>query len=195
MFCPDHPQRIHRPHPPLCQLVGKPSCILKKKEGCSIQATSEHAAGVGKCASYGRRGRGSGRQGAKYRSTKQQLQRPANGPASRRLFISVSAFNFRVEKAVKKDAVSQSVSHRSAQFYVQPTAVSAGSPPVVRRLFEVNSEPHTGARPNFPKCPANRPAKSLSTLEKLRIVSASANVILALTSSQQNSNLSSTKIV
>ena len=37
--------------------------------------------------------------------------------------------------------------HRSAQFYVQPTAVSAGSPLVVRRLFEVNSEPHTGARP------------------------------------------------
>ena len=38
------------------------------------------------------------------------------------------------------------------QFYVQPTAVSAGSPPVVRRLFEVNSEPHTGARPSVRLC-------------------------------------------
>ena len=27
-------------------------------------------------------------------------------------------------------------------------AVSDGSPPVVRRLFEVNSEPHTGTRPS-----------------------------------------------
>ena len=134
MFCPDHPQRIHRPHPPLCQLVGKPSCILKKKEGCSIQATSEHAAGVGKCASYGRRG-----QGAKYRCTNEQLRRPANGPASRRLLIS------------SKKTRSQSVSQKP-QFYVQPTAVSDESPPVVRRLFEVNSEFHNGARPSVRLC-------------------------------------------
>jgi hypothetical protein len=30
--------------------------------------------------------------------------------------------------------------------------VSAGSPPVVRRLFEVNSEPHTGARLSVRLC-------------------------------------------
>ena len=46
---------------------------------------------------------------------------------------------------------AQSVTH-IAQFYVQPTAVSAGSPLVVRRLFEVNSEPHTGARPSVRLC-------------------------------------------
>ena len=34
-------------------------------------------------------------------------------------------------------------------FAFSPAAVSAGSPPVVRRLFEVNSEPHTGARPSI----------------------------------------------
>jgi hypothetical protein len=46
---------------------------------------------------------------------------------------------------------SQSVSQKP-QFYVKPTAVSAESPPVVRRLFEVNSEPHTGARPSVRLC-------------------------------------------
>ena len=75
---------------------------------------------------------------------------PRKKSAPRRLFISVSAFNFRVEKAVKKRR-SQSVT-QIAQFYVQPTAVSTGSPPVVRRLFEVNSEPHTGARPSVRLC-------------------------------------------
>ena len=49
-------------------------------------------------------------------------------------------------------AAKRRTSHRSAQFYVQPTAVSAGSPLVVRRLFEVNSEPHTGARPSVRLC-------------------------------------------
>jgi hypothetical protein len=39
-----------------------------------------------------------------------------------------------------------------AHFYVQPTAVSVGPPPVVRRLFEVNSEPLTGARPSVRLC-------------------------------------------
>ena len=33
-------------------------------------------------------------------------------------------------------------------------AVSTGSPLVVRRLFEVNSEPHTGARPSVRLCVA-----------------------------------------
>ena len=47
----------------------------------------------------------------------------------------------------KTNAVTQ-----KPQLYVQPTAVSAGSPPVVRRLFKVNSEPHTGARPSVRLC-------------------------------------------
>jgi hypothetical protein len=55
----------------------------------------------------------------------------------------------RLLKAVKK--TGQSVS-QNAHFYVQPTAVSAGSPPVVRHLFEVTLEPHTGARPSVRLC-------------------------------------------
>jgi hypothetical protein len=56
------------------------------------------------------------------------------------------------EKGYKKaQSVSQSVT-QSPQFYVQPTAISAEPPPVVRCLFEVNSEPHTGARPSFRLC-------------------------------------------
>jgi hypothetical protein len=54
------------------------------------------------------------------------------------------------EKAVRSHR-SPPVSQKP-QFYVQPTAVSAGPPPVLRRLFEVNSEPHTGARPSVRLC-------------------------------------------
>ena len=38
------------------------------------------------------------------------------------------------------------------QFYVQPSSDFCWIPPVVRRLFEVNSEPHTGARPSVRLC-------------------------------------------
>jgi hypothetical protein len=55
-----------------------------------------------------------------------------------------------------EDIKQKNTGHQSrtqiAQFYVQPTAVSAGSLLVVRRLFEVNSEPHTGARPSVRLC-------------------------------------------
>ena len=51
----------------------------------------------------------------------------------------------------KRRTTTQAVT-QNAQFYIQPTAVSDGSPPVVRRLFEVNSEPHTGARPSVRLC-------------------------------------------
>ena len=54
-------------------------------------------------------------------------------------------------KSSKIAPISHAVT-QNAQFYVQPTAISAGSPPVVRRLFEVNSEPHTGARPSVRLC-------------------------------------------
>ena len=53
---------------------------------------------------------------------------------------------------MKRGKKTRTTSHRSPQFYVQPTAASAGSLPVVRRLFEVNSEPHTGARPSVRLC-------------------------------------------
>jgi hypothetical protein len=56
---------------------------------------------------------------------------------------------------MKSSKIAPRTSHavsQKLQFYVQPTAVSAGSPPVVRRLFEVNSEPHTGARPSVRLC-------------------------------------------
>jgi hypothetical protein len=74
---------------------------------------------------------------------------PANGPSSSAFNFRVAAFNFRVEKAVK--------SHRSprsqiAQFYVQPSSGFCWISSVVRRLFEVNSEPHTGARPSVRLC-------------------------------------------
>jgi hypothetical protein len=52
VFCPDHPERNLRPNPPLCQLVGNPSCILAKKKGTEVYKTRAAAT---------RRGRGSGR--------------------------------------------------------------------------------------------------------------------------------------
>jgi hypothetical protein len=52
---------------------------------------------------------------------------------------------------VKKDAVTQSRTQKP-QFYVQPSSDFCWIPPVVRRLFEVNSEPHTGARPSVRLC-------------------------------------------
>jgi hypothetical protein len=53
-------------------------------------------------------------------------------------------------KSSKIPPVSQS--RRSRNFTFSLATVSAGSPPVVRRLFEVNSEPHTGARPSVRLC-------------------------------------------
>ena len=58
-----------------------------------------------------------------------------------------SAFNKQYKKTHH-----QSRSHRSPQFYVQPSSGFCWIPPVVRRLFEVNSEPHTGARPSVRLC-------------------------------------------
>ena len=60
----------------------------------------------------------------------------------------------RFKKGLGDDKQKKNTQSRSQkpQFYVQPTAVSAGSPPVVRRLFEVISEPHTGARPSVRLC-------------------------------------------
>jgi hypothetical protein len=94
---------------------------------------------------------GGGRQGAKYRSTNQQLRMPREWARSSSAFnFRVAAFDVRGFKSSKKKP--QVTSHRSPYFYVQPTAVSAGPPPVVRHLFEVNSEPHTGARPSVRLC-------------------------------------------
>ena len=64
--------------------------------------------------------------------------------------VSLLSILFLILKhGVKKTTVTVT---QIAQFYVQSTAVSAASPPVVRRLFEVNSEPHTGARPSVRLC-------------------------------------------
>ena len=59
---------------------------------------------------------------------------------------AAGAFN----KAVKKQAPPPVT--QIAQFYVQPSSGFCWTPPVVRRLFEVNSEPHTGARPSVRLC-------------------------------------------
>ena len=98
----------------------------------------------------GRRGRSSGRQGAKYRSTNQQPRMPREWSAPHRLLISVSAFKFRVEKGVRCHAGRQSVS-QIAQFYFQPSS-NFDDPPCSAASFKVNSEPHTGARPSVRLC-------------------------------------------
>jgi hypothetical protein len=88
----------------------------------------------------GATGDAGGAAGGKERSTKAQTNTrecPANG---------ISIFLI-LKHGVKKQSVTQ-----IAQFYVRPTAVSAGSPHVVRRLFEVNLEPHTGTRPSARLC-------------------------------------------
>jgi hypothetical protein len=51
-------------------------------------------------------------------------------------------------KSSKKRRTTQAVSHQKPQFYVQPSSGFCWIPPVMRRLFEVNSEPHTGVRPS-----------------------------------------------
>ena len=71
--------------------------------------------------------------------------------AKKSLHQRIGSFNVRGFYKQLKKTTTQSVGQKP-QFYVQPTAVSAGSPPVVRRLFEVNSEPHTGARPSVRLC-------------------------------------------
>jgi hypothetical protein len=90
---------------------------------------------------YGRRGRGSGRQGAKYRSTNQQLRMPREWARSSSAFnFRVAAFKFRVEKAVRFHHRSPVTSHRSPQFYVQPSSGFCWIPPCSAASFEVNSE-------------------------------------------------------
>jgi hypothetical protein len=99
----------------------------------------------------GRRGRGSGRQGAKYRSTNQQLRMPRKWARSSSAFnFPIAAFNFRGFYKGKKTPGTTTT--QIAQFYVQPSSGFCWIPPVVRRLFEVNSEPHTGARPSIRLC-------------------------------------------
>ena len=103
----------------------------------------------------GATGDAGGAAGGKERITEAQTnncERPANGPAPRRLLISES--RLLIPAAFirgKKTSVSQQ-SRRSRNFKFSVAAVSAGSPPVVRRLFEVNSEPHTGACPSVRLC-------------------------------------------
>jgi hypothetical protein len=46
-------------------------------------------------------------------------------------------------------------SHQNPQFYVQPSSVFCWTPPCSAASFELNSEPHTGARPSVRLCGAN----------------------------------------
>ena len=72
------------------------------------------------------------------------------GQISERLFRDSLDVNLRYMG--KKNRHRSLTGHRSAQFYVQPSSGFFWIPPVVRRLFEVNSEPHTGARPSVRLC-------------------------------------------
>jgi hypothetical protein len=67
------------------------------------------------------------------------------GQISERLFRDSLDVNLRYMGT--KNRHRSLTGHRSAQFYVQPSSGFFWIPPVVRRLFEVHSEPHTGARP------------------------------------------------
>jgi hypothetical protein len=71
------------------------------------------------------------------------------GQISERFFRDFLDVNLRF-RGKKPPPVTRAV--RSRNFTFSLAAVSAGSPPVVRRLFEVNSEPHTGARPSVRLC-------------------------------------------
>jgi hypothetical protein len=63
-----------------------------------------------------------------------------------RLLISVSAFNFRVDFRIGRKKGVRCHHHQIAKFDVQPCSNFA-EPPCSAASFEVNSEPHTGARP------------------------------------------------
>jgi hypothetical protein len=99
------------------------------------------------------RGRGQGRgqratrAGQRAARFKVQKHKPttANDPLKVR---SSSAFNFRVKDWARwrKDATRQA-GRQIALFYVQPSSDFA-DPPCGATSFEVNSEPHTGARPS-----------------------------------------------
>jgi hypothetical protein len=95
----------------------------------------------------GRRERGSGRQGAKYRSANQH---PRIFHSTRETAPSSSAYNFRVDKGFGEMGV-RCQHHQIPKFDVQPSS-NFSDPHCSAASLEVNSEPHTGARPSVRLC-------------------------------------------
>ena len=86
------------------------------------------------------------------RSTNEQLQRPSNGPAPRRLLISESRLLMSAAFMQVKKTPPPPRSQSERTFLRSAYSGFCWIPPVVRRLFEVNSEPRTGARPSVRLC-------------------------------------------
>jgi hypothetical protein len=82
-----------------------------------------------------------------------QLLRMGGVPPRRPyIFNPSSAFNFRVAAFIRGKKNTTTTTTQIAQFYVQPSSGFCWIPPVVRRLFEVNLEPHNGASPSVRLC-------------------------------------------
>jgi hypothetical protein len=135
-----------RPHPPLCQLVGNPSCIVNKERRL------QYIRHVRSCRGRGQgRGQRATRAGQRAARCEVQKHKPttANAPrtvAPRRLFISVTAFNFRVEEGVRCD--HQSVSHFHDNPHYCPLPLSpTRHPPNTPQPHQNESTP--GARQRY----------------------------------------------
>ena len=83
------------------------------------------------------------------RSINQQPRMPRELPAPRRLLISESRLLIAAAFIRGKKKFQ---SRRSHNFTFSLQRFLLDPPPVVRHLFEVNSEPHTGARPSVRLC-------------------------------------------
>ena len=131
------------------QSVGWESIVhIKRRKKAAAHKTRPSMPRAG--ARAGATGDAGGAAGGKERSTEAQTNNcewPANGSAPRRLLISESRLLIPAAFIREKKKTHHHQSVRSHNFTFSRAAVSTGSPPVVRRLFKVNSEPHTGARP------------------------------------------------
>jgi hypothetical protein len=78
----------------------------------------------------------------------------------------VSAFNFRVDEGLGEITVrcQAPTTTQIAQFFVQPSSYFADHP-CISASFEVNLEPHTGARPSARLCVGLINADSNQTLK------------------------------
>ena len=133
--------------------VGWESIVyIKRRKKAAAHKTRPSMPRAGASARVGLRATRAGQRAARCETEAQtsNCEWPANGPAPRRLLISDS--RLLISAAFKRGKIPPVTRHHQAvtevhNFTFSLAAVSAGSPPVVRRLFEVNSEPHTGHVP------------------------------------------------
>ena len=100
------------------------------------------------------------------RSTNQQPRMPRELPAPRRLLISES--RLLILAAFIRGKITPVTSHADRTFLRSAYSGFCWIPPVLRRLFEVNSEPHTGARPSVRLCVGLMRDASLEVMARVR---------------------------